>query len=428
MSCYAPTYGNIEARWRSDAGFDKCWTSDCEVLLEQYAQDYAPFLLAYVSRFQKEVLSRYKIHLKASNIEYAVLTKAVRNPRILALWKAMHANLEKEDRECLFCDGTFRLLDTHPNVIRTCGPGVRWCRGCNYHFWRYASIWSEDLGSRILKAKATAHEKRTCDFCGKGFNLLKHFYSSRSFSDQGMVLITVIGHEGFSPTHAGIDFLYPNLYSRICPECFGKRFHTMKTYEHSEILATIKALGEMIGKIPTQDFDSYIYLFSTERSVKEFIHLMQRLPSPEQIKARFGSFFGGIARSGLLPDGAKRMKIGTMVEADDGDTCFSLVERDIDNWMFSQGIRHKKEVKYHESDFRCDWEIFGGSRRVFVEYFGLMNRAAYAEKAKRKAEIASHAGITLIEIFPETDWKMVMRKVMTGPGDPANGSQPIHSE
>jgi len=422
VSYYAPTFGNIEARWHSDAGFDKCWTSDCEALLEQYAQDYAPFLLAYVPRFQKEVLSRYKIHLKASNIEYAVLTKAVSNPRILALWNARHADLEKEDRECLFCDGTFRLLDTHPNVIRSCGPGVRWCRGCNYHFWRYGSIWSEDLGSRILNAKGTAHEKRICDFCGKGFNLLKHFYSSRSFADRGMVLTTVVGNEDFSPSPAGIDFLYPNLYCRLCPECFGKCFLSVKTYGHSEILAAIKALGEMTGKIPTQDFDSYIYLFSTERSVREFIRLMQRLPSPEEIKARFGSFFGGIARSGLLPDGAKRMKIGTMVEADDGDICFSLVEREIDNWLFSQGIRHKKEVRYPESDFRCDWEVCGCSRRLFVEYFGLMNQAAYAEKAKRKSEIASRAGITLIEIFPETDWKTEIRKAMTEAGGAGNGS------
>ncbi len=426
MSYYDPTFGNIEAGWYSDDAFERCWTPSCDALLAQYAQEYAPFLLAYVSRFQKEVLARYKIHLKASNLEYAVLTKATRNPRLLALWRARHAELETEQRVCLFCDGTFSVLDTHPNVIRTCGPDVRWCRGCNYHFWRYASIWSEDLQVRILSAKTSAHEKRICEFCGKGFNLLKHFYSSRSFSDRGMVLTALIGHEDFSPTHAGIDFLYPNLYVRLCPECFGKCFHIAKRNEQSEMLGAIKALGEMIGKIPTQDFDSYIYLFSTERSVREFLLLMQRLPSPEEIKTRFGSFFGCIARSGLLPDGAKRMKIGTMVEAEDGDICFSLVEREIDNWMFSQGIRHKKEVRYPESDFRCDWEVFGCSRRVFVEYFGLMTQGVYAEKAKKKAEIAKQAGITLIEIFPETAWKTEIVKALAE-GVPAHASGLIQS-
>jgi hypothetical protein len=411
MSYYSPTFGNIEAGWYSDEVFEKCWTQECDSLLEEYAQSYAPFLLAYVSRFQKEVLSRYKLRLKADNIEYAVLSKAARNPRILALWKTRHTELEKVSRTCLFCDVDFALLETHPNVIRTCGPSVKWCRGCNYHFWHYAPIWSEDLHSRLLRAKVTAHEKRVCDFCGKGFNLLKHFYSSRSFFDQGMVLTTVVGREDFSPA-VGVDFLYPNLYLRLCPECFGRCFQAVKTNEHSEILAAIKALGEMIGKIPTQDFDSYIYLFSTESSLRDFVCLMQRLPSPEEIKARFGSFFGCIARSGLLPDGAKRMKIGTMVEADDGDICFSLVERDIDNWMFSQGIRHKKEVKYPESDLRCDWEVFG-SKRIFVEYFGLMNQAAYAAKAKRKSEMASKAGITLIEIFPDTDWKTAIQKSLS---------------
>ena len=421
MSYYAPTYGNLEARWFSDDKFDAAWTPECDALLEEYSQRYAPFLLAYVQRFQKEVLARLKIKLTSQNIDYAVLTKAANNPKILTKWKARHSELEGVIRDCMFCDVGFRLLDTHPKVIRNCGVDVRWCRGCNYHFWRYASIWSEDLGARVRHAKMTAHEKRRCHWCSRGYNLLKHFYSSRSFADQGMILTTLIGHEDFSAGHAGVDFLYPNLYACLCPECFAKCFYSVKTSEPAGILSAIRQLGEMIGKVPTQDFDSYIYLFSAAESVTAFIDLMHRLPSPDEIKARFGSFFGGIARSGLLPDGAKRMKIGTMVEADDGDICFSLPEREIDNWMFAQGIRHRKEVKYPDSDLRCDWELLGFSERIFVEYFGLMCQAAYAEKARIKNEMASQAGITLIEIFPETDWKRLLTQTMTKQGGASSG-------
>ena len=411
VSYYAPACSNIEARWYTDKKFDSVWTAECEALLGEYSDRYAPFLLAYIPRFQKEVLARLKINLTAQNIAYAVLTKAANNRKILKEWKARYAALEGVTRQCLFCASDFSVLDTHPNVIRNCGTEVRWCRGCNYSFWRYASIWTEDLENLILRAKATAHEKRKCHWCSKGYNLLKHFYSSRSFGDQGMILTTLIGHEDFAAGHAGVDFLYPNLYVSICPECFAKCFHPVKTWDHQEILTAIRQLGEMIGKVPTRDFDSYMYAFASRESVAAFITLMHSLPSPEEIKARFGSFFSAIARSGLLPDGAKRMKIGTMVEADDGDICFSLPEREIDNWMFANGIKHRKEVKYPDSDLRCDWELLGFPKRVFVEYFGLMNRIAYADKARVKSELARRFGIVLIEVFPETDWKGLLNQL-----------------
>ena len=237
-----------------------------------------------------------------------------------------------------------------------------------------------------------------------------------------MVITSLIGQGDFANGHAGVDFLYPNLFVEICPDCFAKCFHPVKTWDHAEILSAIRKLGEMIGKIPTQDFDSYIYLFSTPSSISEYISVMHLLPNPEVIKARFGSFFGGIAKSGLLPDGAKRMKIGTMVLADDGDLCFSLPERDIDNWLFSNGIKHQKEVKYPGSELRCDWELFGFSERVFVEYFGLISRSTYAEKARLKTEIAQSAGIRFIEIFPDSDWKHILEQTKKTEQDaPSNG-------
>jgi hypothetical protein len=149
VSCYAPTFGNVEARWYSDEKFDTAWTPECDALLEEYSERYAPFLLAYIPRYQKEVLTRLKIKLSSQNIDYAILTKAANNPKILKKWKSSHSELEGVVRECLFCAVDFDLLDTHPNVIRNCGTEVRWCRGCNYSFWRYASVWSEDLEARV---------------------------------------------------------------------------------------------------------------------------------------------------------------------------------------------------------------------------------------------------------------------------------------
>lgn len=412
VSFYSPSYGNLRAGWYTDQTVELEWTADCELLLEHYAERYAPFLLAYAKQFKQEVLARHKVQLTSKNIGYAVLTRAIRNPKILEKWIDRLSKYEKIVRSCIFCDRSFRPLDTHPNVIENCGSSVRWCRGCNYQFWRYARIWTQDLAQRIEQAKTTAHRKRTCEYCGNGFNLLKHFYSSRSFSDNGMIFTTVVGNEDFAAGQAGVDFLYPNLFVPLCPECFGGCFQSQKASSHREILDALKMLGDLVGKIPTQDFDSYLYLFSSVESVRRFVDLMRVLPSPDSIKTKFGSFFAAISRSGLLPDGARRMRIGTMVEATDGHLCFSLAERDIDNWLFAAGIRHDKEVNYPGSEMRCDWEVFGYSKRIFVEYFGLMNRKEYAERAKQKVELARDAEIFLVELFPDTKWKSLLRNLL----------------
>lgn len=45
-----------------------------------------------------------------------------------------------------------------------------------------------------------------------------------------------------------------------------------------------------------------------------------------------------------------------------------------------------------------------------------MNQAAYAEKARVKSALAEQAGIRLIEIFPDTDWKRLLGEIQTEQG------------
>ena len=104
------------------------------------------------------------------------------------------------------------------------------------------------------------------------------------------------------------------------------------------------------------------------------------------------------------------MQLGTRVKAKDGDSCFSLAERAIDDWLYKNGIAHKKEVKYPNSDMRCDWEVNKEGERVFIEYFGLMNIAAYKEKAMQKKRIAEENKIKLIGIMPGCDWESLLSK------------------
>lgn len=103
-----------------------------------------------------------------------------------------------------------------------------------------------------------------------------------------------------------------------------------------------------------------------------------------------------------------------MVSAKDGHLCLSIEEKEIDDFLYTHNIRHEKEIYYPDSSMRADWEIFDYSKRVFIEYFGLMNNKDYAEKVKNKAFIAARWDIELIELYPSNEWRDVLLKRFTG--------------
>lgn len=77
---------------------------------------------------------------------------------------------------------------------------------------------------------------------------------------------------------------------------------------------------------------------------------------PELINVRHGSYFKLLLKSGLVPEGTRHMRLGTMVLAKDGDMCFSLAEREIDDWMSKNGIVHEKEIPRLEHAMRLGIE------------------------------------------------------------------------
>lgn len=323
---------------------------------------------------------------------------------------ASPSNLEK----CIFCEGCIDIGNLHPDHARQFGAHPRLCRRCGLCFGPYGKIWSPDLEKRIVDAKATAGFPRQCFMCGKDFNLLGSFYRHMWYKDAHA---PDIGRYDTSPewgywvSSGGLDFLYPNLFARICPECFQKLFWSHVAVDYQVQLSAVRELGERIGKLPTTNFPSYMYYCQSREDVESFLLLLQRLPDPNLINARFGSFFQLLVKSGLLPEGSRRMRLGTLVKAKDGDMCFSLSEREIDNWFYKNGIIHAKEVKYPKSNMRCDWEIFKDGKRYFVEYFGLMNIKAYQEKTILKKHLAESNGITFIGIAPECNWESLLASI-----------------
>lgn len=318
---------------------------------------------------------------------------------------------------CIFCEAEYDLNNLHPGHIKYFGSHPKVCRECGFNFSQYAKIWSDDLERRIREAKMHAGEARSCFKCGKSFNLLGSFYRRYGFEADAPMLKTSDPQWGAWTFSYGLDFLYPNLYTSICPWCFRTMFVRLPHWTPEEQLAAVRELGEKIGKLPESNFTNYMYSFSTREDIEWFLQLMERLPNPELLSARFGSHFRLLVASGLLPEGTRRMRLGTMVLAKDGDMCFSLAERDIDDWLSRNKVNHEKEVRYPGSYMRCDWEIFGCGRRVFVEYLGLMNQEAYAKKAEQKRQMAKENGIDLVEILPGADWeKLLEEKILRTTG------------
>ncbi len=317
--------------------------------------------------------------------------------------------------KCIFCEEAFDINNLHPGHEKCFGKHPRLCRQCGFCFRSYGKIWSRDLEERILRAKARAGFPRECFMCGNDYNLLGCFYQHVCYRYSNTLEMQLLGNgfEGRSwPIANGIDFLYPNLYLNICLKCLRRLFSPHIEVDYDDQLLAVRELGDKLGKLPQRDFPSYIYYYHDKESIEWFLKLLGRLPDPDLINSRFGSFFQLLLKSGLLPEGSRRMQLGTWVTAKDGDLCFSLAERAIDDWLYKKGIAHKKEVKYPDSDMRCDWEILNRGKRIFIEYFGLMNIATYKEKAALKKKIASDNGITLIDIMPECDWEEILSKAL----------------
>lgn len=315
---------------------------------------------------------------------------------------------------CLFCEADFDVNNLHPVHERIFGKHPRVCRRCGLCFPQYGNIWSKDLEDKIVEAKTRAGLPRKCFMCCDNFNLLGSFYEHMWYRD---VPVTELQNRTKSPewrywVHAdGIDFLYPNLYTDICPKCFQRLFSQHIEAEYSDQLTAVRALGEKIGKLPVKEFPPYIYYFHNKDDIEWFLLLLSKLPDTDLINARFGSYFQLLIKCGLLPEGSRRMRIGTWVRAKDGDLCFSLVEREIDNWFYKNGIIHAKEVKYPESNMRCDWEILKNGKRYFVEYLGLMNIKAYEEKTVLKKQLAESNGIIFVGIMPRCDWESLLASI-----------------
>jgi hypothetical protein len=119
-----------------------------------------------------------------------------------------------------------------------------------------------------------------------------------------------------------------------------------------------------------------------------------------------------LVKARVFPDGTQRMARGTRIIAKDGDLCYPLKEKKIDDYLYSKSIPHVKEARYPDSNMRADWEVMQNGKRIFIEYFGLIDDPVYAAKVDKKKEICTNAGIALVEIYPDSDINDKLRNLL----------------
>ncbi|MBI4160274.1 hypothetical protein HY504_03845 [Candidatus Wolfebacteria bacterium] len=118
----------------------------------------------------------------------------------------------------------------------------------------------------------------------------------------------------------------------------------------------------------------------------------------------FGSWNNAIIAAGLQPNRShsQRMYKRILTKALDGHYCDSISELLIDNWLYKNKILHERDVHYPKTHHKADWAVSIGSRKIFVEYFGLANDSPrYDRSIKEKKKLCHKNKISLISIYPK---------------------------
>ena len=398
MSYYGPNFGNIDSGWYETTTnpnyaegrkkIDRFWNSKCDEILLYYLKKYGTFFTAFEEEIAKSISEEQGFSLSEQRYyEYYLQNRAFVVEKFRKIWIDHHNSILKKSYNCSICDANFPLLDAHPSLVRNHGIPPNYCRRCDYLVERYRPFWDDAIKLKLIKLVRNISSKRSCEICSNEFIL-----EGQEFKYGGI--------DG-----SFLDLFYPNLFADICPKCFSKAFKDYRKGSRKTQLQRLYALFEYIGKVPTQQFMPLFYLCRDHDSILGLFEIMRKLRTPEGLIQEFGSFFAALVESGILPEGTRRMTIGTLVLANDGDLCLSIAEKEIDDFLYSMNIEHRKEIYYPGKKWRCDWELLNFNRQIFVEYFGLMSNPDYAKRAREKRKLAKKIGITLIELFPEEDCK-----------------------
>lgn len=97
----------------------------------------------------------------------------------------------------------------------------------------------------------------------------------------------------------------------------------------------------------------------------------------------------------------------------DGHIVKSQAERDIDNFLFENGIIHGYETPLDvgtENPLKPDFylkDYLGKGKDIYIEYFGLKGKPDYDRETEYKIKYYKKMNITVICMYPQTDLKNI---------------------
>lgn len=221
----------------------------------------------------------------------------------------------------------------------------------------------------------TTKNKRKCIVCGRFFEMFK------------------LPYWVYYGSNANVN---------TCFEC-----PVNKNPNDNEIKLNINKLIDYCGFIPNASFSLWSNPH-TERiekdKWKEVYIAYLNLGGVYHIEKKYGSWFNALVENDVFPNGIQKTPRGYRCIADSGNSCNSLAEMHIDNYLYKSGFDYEKEPMYPKHPIfnksgrmRADWKV----KNTFVEYFGLQGDKDYDIKTQKKIELCKEKGIKLLPIYPK---------------------------
>lgn len=387
MGYYSPSFGGLDQGWyfkTTDQRYveerDRClewWSAECDAVVEDYLRRHGMFLTAFKKRIKDDIRARLGESVEFPDyFEYFIVSRVLDIPHLAKLYREDYESRSRRTIVCSVCNKCQSYDEIHPSLIGRTQRVLPLCNKCWFWIAEFAPLEglaqvSEDLKDRVRRLTS----QQTCPICRRKFVWLS---SEVRYTFE-------------------VPFL-PARHIEICPRCVERAIlGGPEAGGSTGELEKFKSIADLLGAVPDKTGFVYDQAETLEIAI-EVTKLMHEIPSFQALARHYGSWFKLLVASGVLPEGTRRTRYGTMVTARDGHECLSLAEKTIDDLLFEYCIPHEKEPYYVGAEYRADWKLTAGGTDVFIELFGLDDEPHYAKRKREKLAYAERVGMTIIAI------------------------------
>lgn len=268
------------------------------------------------------------------------------------------------------------------------------CKDCGKAIYRSLGRINENLklGNNFFCSKKceskykTKRKKLTCENCGKLFERSSGQMSSHNYCS--LSCAAIVNNRNYPKKHAKFQ---------NCIKC-GKKFKR-------------KSLNQKYCSLECRKKAEWYTPRKILKIIKEAVQKTKRVPSRRELrginnacKRFFGSWNSAVLAAGFTPNRSYNDRMYKRIRAKslDGHKCDSASEVLIDNWLYKNKIKHKKDAPYPNTNHKADWSINSGGEMLFIEYFGLAKDCRhYDRNITKKRKLCRKHKIKMLEIFPQ---------------------------